>query len=303
MFSNYYGEWAALLVAVFWTITAIAFELASKKVGSLTVNLLRLSLAMIFLGIYGLITKGQFFPMGAGSHQWIWLSVSGLIGFVLGDLFLFQAYVVVGARISMLIMALAPPIAALSGWLLMGETISYTGLAGMLLTFTGISLAILNREPSLVTENHRKIRFKYPLKGILLAFGGAAGQGVGLVVSKYGMQSYDAFASTQIRVISGVAGFLIVVTLYGSWKSIRYAFTQTKALKHLSIGAFFGPFLGVSFSLLAIQYTSSGVASSLMSIVPVLIILPSVLLMKEKVAWPEMIGAAIAVAGVVLFFV
>lgn len=303
MFSNYYGEWAALLVAVFWTITAIAFELASKKVGSLTVNLLRLSLAMIFLGIYGLITKGQFFPMGAGSHQWIWLSVSGLIGFVLGDLFLFQAYVVVGARISMLIMALAPPIAALSGWLLMGETISYTGLAGMLLTFTGISLAILNREPSLVTENHRKIRFKYPLKGILLAFGGAAGQGVGLVVSKYGMQSYDAFASTQIRVISGVAGFLIVVTLYGSWKSVRYAFTQTKALKHLSIGAFFGPFLGVSFSLLAIQYTSSGVASSLMSIVPVLIILPSVLLMKEKVAWPEMIGAAIAVAGVVLFFV
>lgn len=292
-----------MLVAVFWTITAIAFELASKKVGSLTVNLLRLSLAMIFLGIYGLITKGQFFPMGAGSHQWIWLSVSGLIGFVLGDLFLFQAYVVVGARISMLIMALAPPIAALSGWLLMGETISYTGLAGMLLTFTGISLAILNREPSLVTENHRKIRFKYPLKGILLAFGGAAGQGVGLVVSKYGMQSYDAFASTQIRVISGVAGFLIVVTLYGSWKSIRYAFTQTKALKHLSIGAFFGPFLGVSFSLLAIQYTSSGVASSLMSIVPVLIILPSVLLMKEKVAWPEMIGAAIAVAGVVLFFV
>ncbi|MDD3742033.1 MAG: DMT family transporter [Lentimicrobiaceae bacterium] len=303
MFSNYYGEWAALLVAVFWTITAIAFELASKKVGSLTVNLLRLSLAMIFLGIYGLITKGQFFPMGAGSHQWIWLSVSGLIGFVLGDLFLFQAYVVVGARISMLIMALAPPIAALSGWLLMGETISYTGLAGMLLTFTGISLAILNREPSLVTENHRKIRFKYPLKGILLAFGGAAGQGVGLVVSKYGMQSYDAFASTQIRVISGVAGFLIVVTLYGSWKSVRYAFTQTKALKHLSIGAFFGPFLGVSFSLLAIQYTSSGVASSLMSIVPVLIILPSVLLMKEKVAWPEMFGAAIAVAGVVLFFV
>jgi uncharacterized membrane protein len=70
MFSNYYGEWAALLVAVFWTITAIAFELASKKIGSLTVNLLRLAIAMILLGIYGLIVKGSFFPMGAGSHQW-----------------------------------------------------------------------------------------------------------------------------------------------------------------------------------------------------------------------------------------
>ncbi|HAH58192.1 MAG TPA: EamA family transporter [Bacteroidales bacterium] len=303
MFSNYYGEWAALLVAVFWTITAIAFELASKKIGSLTVNLLRLAIAMILLGIYGLIVKGSFFPMGAGSHQWIWLSVSGLVGFVLGDLFLFQAYVVVGARISMLIMALAPPIAALTGWLLMGETIHANGIAGMILTFTGISLAILNREPAFKSEKRRRVRFKYPLKGILLAFGGAAGQGIGLVLSKFGMDGYDPFASTQIRVLTGVAGFLIVITVYGSWKSVKYAFTQTKALKHLTIGAFFGPFLGVSFSLLAIQYTSSGVASSIMSIVPVLIIAPSVFMMKEKVTWPEIIGAAIAVAGVVMFFI
>lgn len=303
MISNYYGEWAALLVAVFWTITAIAFESASKKIGSLAVNLMRLSLAMVFLGVYGLIINGSFFPMGAGSHQWIWLSVSGLVGFVLGDLFLFQAYVVVGARISMLIMALAPPIAALTGWLLMGETIKTTGLAGMILTFIGISLAILNREPALKEKTRRKVRFKYPVKGILLAFGGAAGQGVGLVLSKFGMDGYDPFASTQIRVITGVIGFLIVITLFGSWAGVRHAFSDTKALKHMSVGAFFGPFLGVSFSLIAIQYTSSGVASSLMSIVPVLIIAPSVFLLKEKVTWPEIIGAAIAVIGVVLFFV
>lgn len=303
MISNYYGEWAALLVAVFWTITAIAFESASKKIGSLAVNLMRLSLAMVFLGVYGLIINGSFFPMGAGSHQWIWLSVSGLVGFVLGDLFLFQAYVVVGARISMLIMALAPPIAALTGWLLMGETIKTTGLAGMILTFIGISLAILNREPALKEKTRRKVRFKYPVKGILLAFGGAAGQGVGLVLSKFGMDGYDPFASTQIRVITGVIGFLIVITLFGSWAGVRHAFSDTKALKHMAVGAFFGPFLGVSFSLIAIQYTSSGVASSLMSIVPVLIIAPSVFLLKEKVTWPEIIGAAIAVIGVVLFFV
>ena len=303
MISNYYGEWAALLVAVFWTITAIAFESASKKIGSLAVNLMRLSLAMVFLGAYGLIINGSFFPMGAGSHQWIWLSVSGLVGFVLGDLFLFQAYVVVGARISMLIMALAPPIAAFTGWLLMGETIKPTGLAGMMLTFIGISLAILNREPALTEKTRRKVRFKYPVKGILLAFGGAAGQGVGLVLSKYGMDGYDPFASTQIRVITGVIGFIIVITLFGSWAGVRHAFSDTKALKHMSVGAFFGPFLGVSFSLIAIQYTSSGVASSLMSIVPVLIIAPSVFLLKEKVTWPEIIGAAIAVIGVVLFFV
>ncbi len=306
MIDNYAGELSALLTAVFWTITALAFESASKKVGSLPVNIIRLFLAFLLLGFFGLATRGSFFPLGASSHQWIWLSLSGLIGFVLGDLFLFQAYVVVGARISMLIMALAPPIAALTGWLIIGETMSLKALFGMILTLAGISMAILARkEPNGTAPNGRfsnPFKFKYPLKGLLLAFGGAAGQGVGLVLSKFGMQDYNAFAASQIRVLTGVAGFVIVITAYRSWGSVRAALENRKALKRLSIGAFFGPFLGVSFSLIAVKYTSSGIASTIMSIVPVLIIAPAVILMKEKVSWREIAGAVVAVAGVSLFF-
>ncbi|HPV56309.1 MAG TPA: EamA family transporter, partial [Tenuifilaceae bacterium] len=92
--SNYPGELAALLTAVFWTITALAFESASRKVGSLSVNLIRLFAAFIFLSLYAWAVRGVPFPTDAGTHQWIWLSISGLVGFVLGDLFLFQSYVV-----------------------------------------------------------------------------------------------------------------------------------------------------------------------------------------------------------------
>ena len=112
MIQSHAGELAALMAAIFWTFTALAFESAGKKIGSLTVNLLRLFMAFFFLGIFTWFSRGDFFPSGASYHNWIWLSLSGFVGFVLGDLFLFRAYVVVGARISMLIMSLAPPIAA-----------------------------------------------------------------------------------------------------------------------------------------------------------------------------------------------
>jgi drug/metabolite transporter (DMT)-like permease len=339
MLQSHAGELAALLTAVFWTITALAFESAGKKIGSVTVNLVRLFIAFIFLGIFTSFSIGSFFPAGASSHNWIWLSLSGLVGFVLGDLFLFRAYVVVGARISMLIMSLAPPIAALVGWIIMDETLSAKSMAGMAITFAGIAMVILTRQSHeialptgdqaaeddkiplspayqaspgdqmpLPRENGKKsvfrfrLRFSYPLAGLLLAFGGAAGQATGLVLSKYGMDGYDAFAATQIRIITGFAGFLIIYTLLGRWNRLLPALRNRSAMTSLGIGAFFGPFLGVSFSLLAVKYTSSGIAAAIMSIVPVLIIPFSVMLFREKPTAREILGAVVAIAGVAIFF-
>ncbi len=283
----------------------MAFESASKKVGSLSVNLIRLCLALVFLSIYSWVSRGVAFPVDAGQHQWVWLSLSGLVGFVLGDLFLFRSYVVIGARISMLIMALAPPIAALIGWIALDEHLTLKQGLGMFVIFAGIAMVILEKEyedPEISEAKPRKVRFAYPITGLLLALGGAVGQGGGLVLSKYGMQQYDVFASVQIRVITGIAGFAAMFLLLNRWDALRNALRNRKAMSRLSIGAVFGPFLGVSFSLWAVRYTSTGVASALMSIVPVLIILPSVVLFKEKFNAKELIGAVITVGGVMLFF-
>jgi drug/metabolite transporter (DMT)-like permease len=298
------GEFAALLTAFFWTITALAFESAGKKVGSLSVNLIRLTMAFVFISLYSWFTRGFIFPTDASMHNWIWLSISGLVGFVLGDLVLFQAYVVVGARISMLIMALAPPIAALIGWIALGETMNYKQGIAMLLTFAGIALVILRREsadPEQV-NGRKRVKFSYPIAGLLLAFGGAVGQGGGIVLSKYGMGDYDVFSAVQIRVLTGVVGFTMLFAFLNRWKSLGAALKNRKAMSRLSIGAFFGPFLGVSFSLWAVKFTTTGVASAIMSIVPVLIIPFSVIVMKEKFNPKELIGAVIAMAGVFLFF-
>lgn len=299
---QYYGELAALLTAVFWTVTALAFESASKKVGSLSVNLLRLGMAFVFLSVYAWIYRGMALPFDAGRHQWLWLSLSGLVGFVLGDLFLFQSYVVIGSRISMLIMSLAPPMAAAIGWLTMGETLTIKQGIAMFVVLVGIALVVLERQPADGNGNGRKMQFSYPKSGLLLAFGGALGQAGGLVLSKYGMAGYDVVPSVQIRVITGIVGFTLFFALTRKWQNLRDALKNGKAMRRLSIGAFFGPFLGVSFSLLAVKYTSTGVASALMSIVPVLIIAPAAIIFKEKITTKELIGAIITVIGVGIFF-
>jgi drug/metabolite transporter (DMT)-like permease len=305
MFGNHLGEFAALLTAIFWTITALAFESASKKIGSLPVNLIRLGMALILLSLYAWFTRGYILPTDATGYQWFWLSMSGLVGFVLGDLFLFRSYVVINARVSMLIMALAPPIAAVISWFALGEHLTLKQGLGMLLTFAGIAMVILKREVNEEGNSESKqkrVSLNYPLSGLLLAFGGAVGQAGGLVLSKIGMQDYNVVAAVQIRVITGVVGFSFIILFFKRWYTFKSALKNIDALKRVSIGAFFGPFLGVTFSLLSIKYTSTGVASAIMSIVPVLIIAPAVVIFKEKFNSKELIGALITVGGVMLFF-
>ena len=300
---QYIGEIAALLTAAFWTVTSMSFESAGKKVGSLSVNLIRLVIAFLIYCVLNYFRRGMILPFDASAQRWAWLALSGLVGFVIGDLLLFQSYVIIGARIAMLIMALAPPITAFVSWIILGEMLSMMNWIGMMVTLSGISIVILKREtPDANSTKKRKITTSYSMKGILLAFGGAIGQGVGLVLSKKGMGDYDAFAASQIRVITGMVGFAVIILITKRHGKVWKAIQHKPAMKRIALGSFFGPFLGVSFSLIAIQHTQTGIAATLMAIVPVLIIPPAILLFHEKVNWKEILGAVITVGGVALFF-
>jgi drug/metabolite transporter (DMT)-like permease len=296
-FNNHVGEFAALLTAFFWTATSLSFESASHRIGSVAVNILRLIIGLLFLSVFNLIRRGLIFPTDASNENWIWLSLSGLIGFVFGDLFLFKSYTVIGSRFSMLIMTLVPPITAFFGFIILGERLTLFHFLGMTLTFSGIAMAIFSRK-----SKGEKLSLKLAPKGVLYAFGGAIGQALGLVLSKFGMRDYDPFAATQIRIIAGVIGYTLLVTFLTRWKYVLKATGNKQGMLLTSIGAFFGPFLGVSFSLIAVKYTEAGIASTIMALVPVFIILPAVFLFKQKVTLPEILGAFVSVAGVALFF-
>ncbi len=293
MFQSHIGEFAGLGVSVCWTLSALFFEKASIKIGSLSVNFIRLLIAIVFLGITTYFTRGMFFPTDASPYQWFWLGLSGFIGFFIGDMLLFKSYMVIGSRTSALIMSLAPMLTAVIGWFFLGEILSTKNIIAIVVSVAGIMLAISNR----------KMKLNIPLKGFLLAFGGALGQAVGLILSKKGMGQYDPVAATQIRALFGLLSFIILITLLRRWNKLGQAFTHTRAMKSVTVGAFFGPFVGVALGLFAIQKTQTGIASTLMALVPIFIIVPSAIMFNEKIRPQQVIGAIVSIAGATLFFV
>ncbi len=292
------GEIAALGTACCWVMTSLVFAHAGARIGSFSVNLIQLAIAFPMLCIVGLVIRGVALPTDASSELWFWLSISGLIGFVFGDMCLFRAFVLLGPRLSSLIMATAPLMTALIGYLILGEGLGVYASGGMLLTIGGVLWAVLDRKARGNQEHQEKRKL-----GILLAFGGALGQAGGLVLSKYGMDQYDAFAATQIRVLASFVGWLVIFAVTRHWAQLARAFRDTKAMRMTAIGAFFGPVLGVGLSLYAVQHANTGVAASIMSITPILLIPISVFFYKERVGIGGVVGTFLAVSGVAVLFI
>jgi len=289
---NYIGETAALGVSVFWTFSSVFFEKASHKIGSLTVNIIRLMLAVVFLGLTTLVTKGLFLPVDASAAQWFWLALSGIIGFFVGDLFLFKSYTLIGSRTASLMMSLSPMITALVGWLFLSEQLTLLNTLAVFVTVSGVIFAIAGKD----------MKLNVSPKGLLYAFGGAVGQALGLILSKKGMGAYDAVASTQIRAIFGLICFAALITVLKRWGKVTNSLVAGKEMVSVTLGTIFGPFIGVALALFSIQHTKTGIAATLMALVPVLIILPSSIMFKERIKVQHIIGAVICVAGVTLFF-
>ncbi|MDD4500348.1 MAG: DMT family transporter [Bacteroidales bacterium] len=305
------GETIAIGVAVLWSLNSLFFEHASKRIGSLNLNLIRLVFAFLFIGLTLWATSGSFLPLNADRATWAWMSLSGFVGFVLGDYFLFASYTMIMARYSQLMMTLAPLFAAVFGFILLGEQMSWLSLVGMCLTLTGISISVLKKQNG--TGNSR-VHMDLPLKGILFALIGALGQGVGIVLSKQGMIAYEnvytadnalyiPLAATQIRTIIGAISFAAIILLRGGAGNFIRSIKDKKACGSAFAGSVLGPYLGVTLSLMAVQYANTAIASTIMATVPIMILVPEYLVLKRKVTWQQVLGAALSVGGVTLFFI
>ena len=295
------GELAAFGTAVCWTVSAVFFEKASRRIGTVAVNFYKLVGAILLLSGTAWILRGLPFPSDAPGRAWLWLSASGLVGFVIADIFLFNAYVMIGSRTTMLFLALSPPTTAFFSFLAIGELMPPRGLAGMALVCAGIAAAVLGRprDPRAEQVQDRDKR----RKGYLFAFLASVGQSAGMILTKLGSAGYDTVAATQIRVLAGMAGFALVALVSGKGRKVFVEAPGDRAgMRSTAAGAVFGPFLGVTLSVFALNHTQAGTVSTLIGLAPVLIIPPSVLFLKQKVSLWEILGACVAVGGTMVFF-
>ena len=306
----YIGELISIGVAFSWTATALLSEYGSKRLGNLTLNVLRMALALVFsLVLFGVVT-GSPLPTAVPLDACGWMLLSGLVGYVIGDFCLFQCYIIIGSRYGQLFMTLAPLSAALMAWVTLGQQMTAMSIVAMLVTLLGIGISVLGR------GEHHKVSLKLPLHGALYAIGAAMCQGIGLVLSKIGMDHYNltALAETGVpewmipfsanfyRCVAGIIGFTLLLYVREGIAPLREALHDRKGLTVATATTVFGPFVGVGFSLMAVQFTAAGIASTLMAMTPIIILLPSYWLFHEKITWRAFLGAVISVVGVSLFF-
>jgi drug/metabolite transporter (DMT)-like permease len=295
----YIGEIAALFTSFCWSLSAVGFSKSTGRVGAMVTNRVRVFIAMLVLILINAILYGEPIPLHAGASRWAWLGISGIIGLSLGDAFLFKAYQEIGARLGLLLLSLAPVFGAAIAWIFFGQSLSMIQIIGILVTLAGISWVILTR-PREGDENSSRVTGR----GILFGTLAALGQATGLVFSQQGMTSgYSPFAGTLIRMFAAVATLWIFALFQRQAVStVTTIRSQPAALGWVAFGALFGPVLGVSSSLLAVQYTGIGVASTLMALPPIFMLPISYFIFKERFGWQAVAGTLVAMAGVALLF-
>jgi len=236
------------------------------------------------------------------------MGLSGVVGLGIGDFGLFAAYVTIGPRRSVLIQSSAPIFASLGAFIMLGETFSPTNMIGVAVTLAGIVVVLVEKEANhqgLQEESSGDKRRKR--WGVFFGLISAMGQGFGAVLSKKGMYLdvttvMNPLSAAFIRMM--VTGLFVwaIAVLAGKLPELHRAVMDKKGIKYTAAGALVGPFVGMTLSMVAIASTETGIAQTLMSLSPVLIIPVIWVIYREKTNWRGIVGAFVAIVGVAILF-
>lgn len=292
------GELAALGTAICWSFTSTFFTIGGRHVGAVVVNRVRLVFAVVFLSLTHLLLYRALLPLHAEPYRWLWLGISGIIGLALGDAALFQAFVLVGPHISMLLMSLVPIIGTIAAWIFLNEALTLARLGAILLTIGGVMLVVIKKGSMTAAAAPRRY-----VIGILCGTGGAFGQAIGLIAAKKGLVgNFSGLSATLIRVSIAMVFIWLFTLIIGQGRTTIMRLRDRRAVGAIAAGAFAGPFLGIWLSMIAIKHSYIGVASTLMALPPVFLLPLSYWFFKERVTPLSLIGTIIAIAGSAIIF-
>ena len=290
---QYIGEISALAASACWVITALVLASAGRVVGATVVNAVRIFIAICILCIIHWIAYDNLWPE-IDNFSLLYLAISGVIGLAIGDQFLYRALIDAGPRLTTLVITSTPALTAIIAFAVLHETLSYVDVLGMLLTMSGIAIAILTRGKKNPNKKYPRVKI-----GILFAFLGALGQAIGLVFAKLGMEESNPeivntlyqsgvtpLSATYIRMCFGGVGAAVLLLFYLLFKSSKREKNSRINLEVffcILAGTIFGPVLGVWLGLISIENMDTGIAATLMSLSPIMILPFAKIIEKEQI--------------------
>ncbi len=294
------GETLAVSVAFMWAWGSLLFTIAGRRVGSTAVNFLRMWIAVVLLAGTLLVSSGRLWPAALDAPAHWWLAASGVIGLAIGDSFLFHGYTMIGPRRALLTYSTAPLFTAVTAWVLLGEKLGPLAILGMAMIIGGVWGATLGQD-----EGGGPFRSLPPAmrrRGLFDGLMAGTCQGLGATCAKLGMVSVAPLPATLVRMAWGSLALTLVLVAQRRATGLIGRFRDRRALLPLLGAVMLGPYLGVWASLAAFKHANTGVAMALMSTVPIMVLLPSWIVYRDKPSPTSLIGALVAVAGGALLF-
>ena len=287
------GEITALMASFCWTVSSTIVEKKGVGFSAVAMNVARQIVAFLAIGLIIVLFNRSSLSTDLSFRGTFFLAMSGLIGFSLGDSFLMSAFTRIGAQITLLIYTISPVLTAILGRIFFGERLSPRNIVGMLIVIGAIMLVIAKGGSS-------NLKVKGDPKGLIFAFLASIGQALGVLFSKAGLENIPALPATEIRLLGGLVGILVMCSLTKGWPDVKRLFTSRQGIEVTLGNALIGTTIGVVLSMFAIKYTKAAVASTLMTMSPVMIIPIMFFCYKHKESKYEVLGAVMSVVGVAL---
>jgi drug/metabolite transporter (DMT)-like permease len=289
-------ELAALGTATCWATTGLIASDAIRAVGAFHFNLVRQVFVSLLLVALVTLTGGW---QGLSLGQGLALAVSGVIGILLGDTFNFAAVGRLGPRRAGAVFALNAPMAAVLGWVFLGEALPFQATAGIALAAGGVALAVLGRPRQ---DAHRFETLRGTLTvGALFGLGAALGQATGSLIARPVMAAgIDPYLASLVRV--GASGAMMSVLAATPMAPARVGTVTRGVVVTTLVTALIGLLLGMTLFLYALQGTETGIIATLSATSPVIILPLLWLRTGQRPTATSWAGALLAVAGLALIF-
>jgi drug/metabolite transporter (DMT)-like permease len=298
MWQNFRGELAALCAALIWAIASVIYTHLGRQLSPLVLNLVKGAMALVLL-IATLGLQQSLFPTVSPTVLGL-LLVSGAVGIGLGDTAYFAALNAIGARRTLVMESLSPPLAALLALGFLQEQLVGMAWAGIAMTIAGVLWVVLERIPRQTVDGRKGYS---PALGLLWGGLAALGQASGAVMSRAALAetAIDPLWSTLVRLVAGI----LVLLVWVGWQP--RSLVELKLLRSwrvfaiVLVTAFFSTYLGIWLQQTSLKYAPTGIAQALSATSP-LFVLPITAALGERITWRVGFGVVVAMVGIWLLF-
>lgn len=292
------GCLAALLSAGAWALCSILFRKIGDKASPLAMNLGKCFIGTVYLAIV-------IFALGSG-HEFIHmkyetfllLGVSGLLGISIGDTFFFKALIYLGPKLMMLLETVCPIFVVFLAVVLFNEKLLLLDWAGIVLIIGGIDIVLWKEAEK--DEGNKNLT-----SGIIYAVLFSLCFSISIILIKFvfeNVEKVSALEANFVRLLWGFAGLAVWGLLNRRLREWLSPFKDYQLLKLIFFSVFIAVFGGFWLSLVALKYTLASLATVFNSTTPLFVLPMAAVMLKKKVTFIEVIGAAMAVMGVSLIF-